>query len=506
MYKSEDKYFYGLFCGMIAVNLFWMIYLRVYPFTDLPIHLLNATVVKFYNEPGNFFSTFFVIPSLLKSNTFHLFFTQIFSSIEFGNKVYYCLYVILMPVSVLLLIKKLNGNKWFALLSFFFVYNFNVMWGFVGYTVSVPALLIFLLLLIDFIENPKWIYVFGLMISLPVMYLIHMQTTLFAVMVLFAASIYDYRNFLKNLPKKIIIIAPVLVLVYIAWDAGRADYYPKTSSYLMEYYSGEYWLTFHDRIIGFFLHDNTFLFEKLPGWIAASLITIMVLFPIAYHFVILKRKGEHRDFVREGYNAYAVIFLFCALACYFILPRDLPGQSILHQRFAVFVLVSAIACCSLIKDFKYAKIYSKIVTVMIVIYMILISQYFYEFENEAKVFTKEIFPKGDDGKVLAGIINDYTYRGHPTYIHFPSYYTVWNNGITVSGNVDYRFTIIRRNVSMDKLPPHIAFLRDVNKYNNEYKNVDYIIVKDDTLRAQDGFKLEKVIGDWQLYNKLKITN
>ena len=140
--------------------------MRVLPFTDLPNHLSAATVVKYYDEPGNEFNKFYDIPDKIKSNTFHLYFTSsfLFPTVEFGNKIYYILYVILFPLSILAVIKKLNGDIRYSLFSFFFLWNFEVSFGFVGYTLSVPFLILLILFLVDFFETPTYKYTFYLMI------------------------------------------------------------------------------------------------------------------------------------------------------------------------------------------------------------------------------------------------------------------------------------------------------------------------------------------------------
>jgi hypothetical protein len=54
---------------------------------------------------------------------------------------------------------------------------------------------------------------------------------------------------------------------------------------------------------------------------------------------------------------------------------------------------------------------------------------------------------------------------------------------------------------MEKLPSHIAWVQRINPYNNEYKDVDHLLVKDDTVRTFENMKLVKRSGDWMLYEK-----
>jgi hypothetical protein len=497
--QKSAKSFYVLFICLTVVFIFWIALLHVYPFVDLPNHLLLATIHKFYNSV-NEFQEFFEFTSLLRSNTFHFFFVQlpVFPAIELGNKIFYMLYVTLLPFSVLLLINKIGGNKWFALLSFILVFNFNVIWGFVGFTIAIPAVLFFLLFMIDFFEKPKLIYVLLMMISLLVIFFIHFQAALFCMFMLGAAVIYDYKNIIKNLAKKIIIVTPAIILMITAWQGAKTNYHESLSSYLLNYYSSKYFLTLHYRIKDFFIFDNSFLFEKAVGWIVAALLSVFILSPLVIY--MYKNFREFRQKLKMNLNIYPLIFLICSLLCYLFLPNDIPGQSMVYERFSVYVLLAVILISSVVIPERVTKKLTRWIVILTVIYTVVLSQYFYDFRKDSTVFTEQILPDKDTG-VLAALIYDYEFRGTPVYIHYHTYYTTWKQGISTNGWTDYRFSFMRRNVPMEKLPSHIAWVQRINPYNNEYKDVDHLLVKDDTVRTFENMKLVKRSGDWMLYEK-----
>ena len=105
---------------MLHIVLMWSA--RLYPFTDVPNHLGLATVYRHYGEPSNHFNELYALNLSLKPNTLHLYFVslRIFPSVEFGNKVFYCLYVIVFPLSMLFAIRRFGGNPWFASCLFCF--------------------------------------------------------------------------------------------------------------------------------------------------------------------------------------------------------------------------------------------------------------------------------------------------------------------------------------------------------------------------------------------------
>ena len=130
-----------------------MVSTRLYPFLDAPNHLAMATIYRYYGEPTNQFASYYAIDTSLKPNVAHLFFcgSELFPSVEFANKVFYCLYMLLFPLSILLVIKKIGGNQWFSLLSFLFLYNINVMYGFNGFVIAMP----FVMFTLYVVLNPE---------------------------------------------------------------------------------------------------------------------------------------------------------------------------------------------------------------------------------------------------------------------------------------------------------------------------------------------------------------
>jgi len=128
---QSGKYFITIFSLFIILHIILICSLRIYPFIDLPNHLSEATILRYYNDGTNEFSKFYSIHLFPKPNIFHMVFCslKIFPSPEAGNTLFYSLYVLLLPLSILLVIKKIGGNPWFSLLAFPFIYNYNVSCG-----------------------------------------------------------------------------------------------------------------------------------------------------------------------------------------------------------------------------------------------------------------------------------------------------------------------------------------------------------------------------------------
>jgi hypothetical protein len=99
-----DKPFLGFFSIFMVYHLFWIYFLPIFPFVDLPFHLASSTVSRYYGQGNNEFQNYFYSNLFLKPNGIHYLFTSlnIFPTVEVANKIFYGIYVILFPLSVLL--------------------------------------------------------------------------------------------------------------------------------------------------------------------------------------------------------------------------------------------------------------------------------------------------------------------------------------------------------------------------------------------------------------------
>src|SRR5688572_24862341 len=87
------------------VNAVVLLALPLLPFIDLPNHLAEATVYKFYGEDGNVLSQYYAPTPWYFPNTFHTVFCSLFPDVEFGNKVFHLLYLAILLSSLYLVIK-----------------------------------------------------------------------------------------------------------------------------------------------------------------------------------------------------------------------------------------------------------------------------------------------------------------------------------------------------------------------------------------------------------------
>ncbi|MBN2119528.1 MAG: hypothetical protein JW734_00550, partial [Candidatus Omnitrophica bacterium] len=212
MIKKLKSYgfFPAVFILFIVLHAFLIFNLRIYPFVDLPNHLTEATVLKFYHEPANQFDRFYTIRLFPEPNIFHILFLslRIFPSVEYASKFFYCLYVILLPLSIFLAIRKLKGNKWVALLSFLFLYNFSLCWGFSGFTFFIPVFFFLFCFIIDYLDRDRLSDALKIAAILLLIYFIHLLGAFFSLFFFLTCLVFRYRKSFKMMLGKSLAAVP----------------------------------------------------------------------------------------------------------------------------------------------------------------------------------------------------------------------------------------------------------------------------------------------------------
>lgn len=482
---------YIIFCAVLIVNIYWIVSSSVLPFIDLPFRLAESQIVKEYSNADFRFREYYLIPTYLKSNTFHTYFCslEIFGDVETANKIYYTLYVVILPLSVLYLIRKINGNIFYSLLSILYLVNHNVHWGFTGYTMSVPVLFLTFGFYHEYFINKKNKYLTVIFLSWLLLFFLHFQSVLFAFLLFFVLCIFFcYRKLIAGL----ILSVPVLILMYHSYNADSESV--STISYLTNYYFTDFLASFLKRLRIFFILDNFFLFDSVKGILYSLFISLLIF--ISFIFSAIKLIKTR---IKTEYN-YIFVILCVTAGCYLLLPDNINGQNIIYERYSAIIFILMIVIISITVKFRREVPAYIIICVLCLSHSIVIVDYMLDFRAKTSDFTADIIPQ-IPGKTLAGIIYDNDFRGRKVYTHFPMFYTVRNDGIT-AGIVDYRFGIIKRKASKTDLPQYLEWNENGTDYNEYYKNVNYLLIKSNSPGEFINFKLINHSGQWYLFENI----
>lgn len=490
----EKRMFGALFLGLIALHLALVLSARLYPFTDLPDHLAAATIARHAGDPTSAFAGYYRVETFLKPNTFHLWFCglPLFPSVELANRVFFAIYAALFPLSVLLVARKLGGNPWFAFLSFLLVYNYNASWGFVGFTFAVPLVLLFCRF---FVLDERGIAgaprALGAAAALVLLYFVHVLVALFCTLIMLLRLAARGRGALRALPASLAAALPLAVLI-LAWWRGEAHDYAGTGTqaFLREYYRSSFARTLFDRK-SLFIFDNYHLFEGVKGYAIAALFSLGVVVP-----AVMSLRTR-----RRGSPGISSLLIAAALCCLF-LPNELPQQAVLYERFSVFLLLALIVFGASRAPARLPRAAAAAFVALAVLHYLLWANYFFEFNRENAGFDRAFLRPDGGGKKLAGLVSDYTYRGRPTYIHFPSYYIVWEKGVATASFADFRFGPVKRSTNAIALPRYLEWVGKRGNYDGRYRDMDRILTRGGS--APEGFELERTAGKWALFGNAAV--
>lgn len=503
--RPVTAWFLFVFCGLVSVHILLMICVRLYPFVDLPHHLATAAIWRHYGDVGNDLATYYRVVPFPRPNILHplLCSLPVFPTVEFANKVALTLYVVSVPALTLLIIRKLHGNPWFALLSLLFVYNLNVSWGFVGFTLAIPLALtlVYLLVAFDRQDAPgRDVAVTGILIAL---FFTHLLVGIFCVLLYGVWCFHTQRTPGRRLLRRLLPVVPFVALTAVFWLTYEHGNHRSTPGFLASYYRHQYLGSVFARKQLVWI-DNSHWLPGTRGKLVGCFFSAAALLPV-FLGLRVNRRAVRRTSAEDRVKLTA-LFLLAGVLCYALLPNRLPGQWLLYRRFSCFVWLFFIVLGSTLVARTSRKVTGFLalwIATVCLLHASLSVDYFVQFNKDTRKFTEEVLPREAEEKVLAGLVYDYEFRGRPVYIHFPNYNTVWRGGVTVSSIVDYRFGTVRRRVGRKILPPDNEWVGRNRNYQGQFARVDYILVRgglpQERKRYFQQFRLLKKEGSWQLY-------
>lgn len=500
MINNSRKQVAILIALFVLINAILLSSIHLLPFIDLPNHLAEATIFKHY-EPGNLISEYYQPTPWYFPNTFHTVFCSLFPSVEWGNKIFHICYILGLQLSVFLVIKELDGNPWYGFLSVLFTYNYNLTFGFVGFAVSLPALIFLFYAVLLYFRTRKFYLNFVIALILVLLFFMHAQNALMGLVLYGFMLLYHFRKTFKHLIIHALTVPVPLVILIFTWWFSREPLQEEQSTldYLKTYYASSYLQDFviRFRIVVF---DNFQLQEGFAGLLIAAFFFTCLLVPIALARPWRKKLASPAITANV---VYAGMFFIITFFCYLLVPDKLPGQTPIFQRFCTIVILAFIIVVSIyLKDVSTAPLKYFVITTAI-LYTFLWAEYMISFNRANKGFNESFFEGLRPKEKLAGLIYDNQYRGRKVYIHFPNYYLVWQQGITASKIIDYRFGVVHRIASEAALPFYHELIGEDYRYMPQYSDLGWLLVRgaapitpDPNLHA---FEPYKEVGKWKLY-------
>lgn len=471
------------------------------PFTDLPNHLLEAYVWQGHLPFDYGMNMFFYSPACL-----HAIFCTPFHDIEIGNKAFYSIYLLLLPLNMLFLISVSRGEKWFGLLSFCFLYSYSVTWGFSSFTIGIALILLTVYSYIRMLSAPAPGRFILLACLLILTFYAHAILFIFVSTVLGCCTLFLRHILLKQRLLSVLPVFPSLI-IFTFWVINSDAWHTQQStfSFLVQYYDNNYLSSLPSRVFRLLTADNTALADGYLGKSIALIwsVPLLLLLPSVLKSVFSSSYSYICTFFRSAKcfptktdnqfepnsttaNARSVglVFFFVAAGCFFLLPDQIPGQWVLYERFSVIIFLSLIWTGSFTPTLQnnfvmLRRPLQSLFVLMVILSTILWTDYFWHFRNYTSDFEHVLrdIPELQD-KSLAAIIDDNMYRGRPVFFHFQNYHTIWNGGLVPTRAAEYRFRLItlKKNAEMPSYTVLINKSTDIRNLIRKYEGMNFLLV------------------------------
>jgi hypothetical protein len=501
--------------ALSGITLVQLIKLDVWPFTDLPNHLTEAVIFKNADNPASLISRYYSTKiSIAQPTITHVVVSSLFSSVETGNLVCYAAYLLVLPAVILFLIVLCRGDTWLSILSVTFLYNFNVTWGFTGFTLALPIFFMYVAIHIKWLDHPTYPRAALLTLVLTLLYWTHVLLFLFALLCYAVTELTHSRG--RRIRKHLMAVLPVIPpMLLLAWWvlSGEEFHRGDTASAVTDYYLHEYIRDFPRRMMHLF--NNHYQFAS--GVAGASLAALFLLGLFAPVLASIRR-GVLSKLVCCTSRRVVVSVTMCGLACYAFLPKELPGQAFLFERFVCIFLLGVVVLLACIVPRKFRCPVRVWAIVLGAAYCLLWYNYLEDFGTFVKPFNRVLLSdSGMEYKTMAAIIDEPGFRGRPVMAHFNNYHSIWNGGVAASAVSQYRFGVVGRRENFT-LPNYAEWVGDTVDFTGlikRYSAIDYLLVhgtrpfeavtkenQHDLVRRADGWALFRTRGQGKHSNEM----
>ncbi|MBN2384700.1 hypothetical protein JXQ70_17635 [bacterium] len=498
---NEKVVFWTILLTLLLCHAVLIMNQRLFPFVDLPYHLSAATIIKYYDQVPAF-QHYFQNELSLKANSFHLFFciSPLWDDIETANRIFYLIYIILFPLSILAMIRVAGGQYWFSLLGFVLLYNYNVIWGFTGFTMALP--LFFLLFSLIILAMKKQTVLLELWIAclLCALFFMHTIVTVLALgfsllAQLAGPSVRSAKNWLARLAA----LSPATALLGYWWSNHSPPSFNAWEQ-ITAYYQNDFVTNWPERILLLYA-DNYSLFKGWPGQIIGFVGVLVILTPLIHSLISRKRMRPtqcSKPIRRFVILSTIVLLLLCLFA-----PHGIePICWYLYPRFSVLCLIITLVLGSLFHQTRLKPVSVILICLIALCFLMLWADFLQDFDRENLSF-QSTFLTADPSKRMAGLMYDFLYRASSAYIHFPNYQIVWNRGIATTRLVEYPFMAVSRKTDFQELPMYHEWITRDNPYDGRYRHLEYILIRgtvpEDDLDEFQDFVVIKQSGQWSLY-------
>ena len=321
-----------------------------------------------------------------------------------------------VPIATRVLIREVDGNRWWVFSVFPGVFGFCFDWGFYNFLVGIPIALLFLVLVLRYANRPTLGYGALLTLGLVGLFFVHVLLFVFVSLILGATVVLSGRPWKRALAalSPLLVLAPMVLLwLYITRDSEAMTHRAMMWE-LREYAKqGHRALRFFAEVAG----------DELGAWT----LSVGVL---AFSIPILLGARPSRSFRR--WIPFAVTLLV-----YFAVPHEFLGTAYLYQRFAVFAIPTWLYAMDHPEGEVGAAWRCSAGPALAVACTVATAMQFWAYEPEAAGLARVIEKMPSNASVLSvPITRNSDHVRTPVFLHTPLWYQAEKGGV-----VDFSFAV-----------------------------------------------------------------
>ena len=509
-----------LLAAAVPAWFFWT--LPVLPFTDLPNHLTEAYVCGHPASPAA--AAYPAAPAACQPGYLHAAFGSLFSRAETANAIWYTLYALLLPLGMPAFVRRLRGEPFLALLSVCWLFSMPAIWGFTGFTLAIPLVLLGLTAHAAFVETRRACWLVALVVLAVTIYYAHVLAFLFLAAVLALATPWLPRATWRVRLAALAALLPagVLCAVWVARAGGWADN-GSMREHLLAYYLHGYSASLATRAGQLLTDGNRFLVAGVAGMLLALVWSVPLMGGLLWAAWRMwngdgraqtrsgpqrpKRRDENsetclaavgadrfpvfsacsvsprRPLCPEPSALHALVLtcacLLAALGCVLLLPADLPGQGCIYHRFGIFFWLAAVGIVAhAARATRHPWRLRTAILAAVILHALLWGGFFRAFDRQVGRPLADVLRRAElHGKSLAALIGDNAFRGQRHALaHLQNYQMIWNDGVAPTMATGYRFSLLHDAAG---LPPHAEGLVDavaVPELARRYAGMDFLLL------------------------------
>jgi len=487
-----DRWFsicFWVCCASIAVPLWTVEYL---PMADLPQHAAQISIWTHWNDPA------FGYQEIYAQNWFTpylfgyllTFLLTPFMSVQAALTTVITAALIGIPLATRLLIREVDGNRWWVFAVFPCVYGFAFDWGFYNFLVGIPIALLLVLLALRFAARPTLIG--GVVLSLGMAGLFFVHVLLFAyVSLIFGLTALlewgGWRRVSTTLLPVLVLVPMVLFWLYVTRGSEAMTHRAAMWELKEQAVEGHRLVRFFGEVAG----------DRLTVW------TFAVGFSL---FVLPLLLGARPSRSTRRWLPFGVTLL-----AYFAVPHEFLGTAFLYSRYAIFAIPTWLYAMERDPEHSPPSLRLVIGPALAVAWVIATTFQFWLYEPEVAGLAKVIEKMPANARVLSvPIERNSIYMRTPVFLHTPLWYQAEKGGI-----VDFSFAInfpplFRYRPEHEPKIPRL-FVWDTRLFNwgaFDGSRYDYLIVRKlhevpSALIAESDAPVSFVgnVGPWQLFKK-----